>query len=91
MKLPGQSAADHVLQADAAQMVLMLESASAKTCKQSKIVNTELVDYSATHSPGKDSWTERWTVDRCGEIVYYSIGFIPSPSGGTDFTVAEMR
>jgi hypothetical protein len=85
MKLPGQSGANSILQRDASQMVMLLESVEDNTCKQSKIINTEIVDY--PKNPGKDPWTERWTVDRCGKLVYYRVVFTPSPGGGTDFGV----
>ena len=59
--------------------------ASDNTCDHHKVINTEIVG-----SPGStavDSWTERWTVDRCGKLIYYRIGFVPDPKGGTDFHV----
>jgi hypothetical protein len=89
MKLPGQSGADYILQRDASQFVMLLESAADNTCKQSKIVNTEIIDY--PKNPGKDPWTERWTVDRCGNLVYYKVEFTPSPRRGTDFSVSVWK
>ena len=84
-KLPGTSGANYVLQQDALQFVMILEAAGDKTCKQSKVVNTEIAEQ--PNNPGKDPWTEKWTVDRCGKLVYYRVKFTPSPRGGTDFSV----
>jgi len=89
MKLPGQSGASYLLQRDASQFVMLLESSADNTCKQSKIVNTEIIDY--PKNPGKDPWTERWTVDRCGSLVYYKVKFTPSSGGGTDFSVSVWK
>lgn len=89
MKLPGQSGANYILQRDASQFVMLLESAADNTCKHSKIVNTEIIDY--PKNPGKDPWTERWTVDRCGNLVYYKVVFTPSPEGGTKFSVSLWK
>ena len=87
--LPGQSIANYVLQRDASQTVAILDSAADNTCKQRKIVNTETIDY--PKNPSKDSWTERWTVDRCGTLIYYKMGFTPSTRGGTDFSVSVWK
>lgn len=88
-KLPGTSGANYILQRDASQFVMILEAAGDNTCKQSKIVNTEITEQ--PNNPGKDPWTEKWTVDRCGKLVYYRIKFTPSPKGGTDFTVGRWN
>jgi len=88
-KLPGESGADKKLQKGASQIVMMLESFKDKPCKKSKIVNTEITEH--PKNPGKDPWTELWTVDRCGILVYYKVGFTPSPKGGTDFVVSPLE
>lgn len=87
MKLPGQSGASAVLQRDVLQMPMFWPDS---ICKQVKVVNTEIVDY--PKNPGKDPWTEKWTVDRCGEMVYYEVVFTPTPEiGGTDFRVSIWK
>ena len=88
-KLPGTSGAGYILQRDASQFVMILESAGDNTCKQSKIINTEITEH--PKNPGKDPWTEKWTVDRCGKQVYYRVQFTPSPRGGTDFSVGLWK
>ncbi len=88
-KLPGQSLADYILQRDAGRVVMILDGAIDDTCKQREIVNTEIIEY--PENPSKDPWTERWTVDRCGELVYYKVVFTPSSSGGTTFFVSVWK
>lgn len=39
---------------------------------------------------GDGSWTETWQVMVCDESRLYSISFVPSPLGGTDFTVTRI-
>jgi len=86
-KLPGQSIANSQLQRDTMQLVALKEVVADNTCKQRKVINTEIVDSPKTI--GKDPWTERWTVDRCGNMVQYKINFTPDQKGGTDFTVSN--
>lgn len=84
--LPGVSGADKRLQYDISQMIWLLEAVNNGECENPKIVYTEIVESPTT--PGRDKWSEKWTVDRCGERVYYSIGLTPTPEqGGTDFSV----
>ncbi len=90
-KLPGQSGASSTLQNDALQYVMILDMAADNSvCRQRKVVNTEIVDY--PKNPGKDLWTEKWTVDRCGKTAYYKIAFTPTPQiGGTDIRVSVWK
>jgi hypothetical protein len=37
-----------------------------------------------------DSWTETWQVMVCSESRLYSILFVPSPLGGTDFSASRI-
>ena len=84
-KLPGQSLASIQLQMDTHNLIRLREVISDNTCNQRKVINTEVVE--SPRSVGVDPWTERWTVDRCGKLIYYRIGFTPNPKGGTDFNV----
>lgn len=90
-KLPGQSGANYILQQDALAFVMMLDQAADNNvCTQRRVINTEIIDFPI--NPGKDPWTEKWTVDRCGEEAYYKIGFTPTPKiGGTDFSVSAWK
>ena len=86
--VPGDTRASPPLQRDTLQMILILDGASDGSCDQRKIVNTEVVkmatvnDYTAA---------ERWTLDRCGKLVRYSVTFSPGPGGATDFSVRLER
>ena len=80
-KMPGTTIASSDAQTDVALSVMGFESAVDSTCKQSRIVNTEVTEHPKDRD--KDPWTEKWTVDRCGEMVPYKVAFRPSPSGGT--------
>jgi len=97
-RLPGVSGADSQLQRGAANMIWILEGISiarqgndVQTCvlEERRIINTEVLKL--PKRPGKSPWVEKWTVDRCGELVYYSIKFTPTPkTGGTEFNVSLM-
>lgn len=86
-KLAGTSGADQRLQSDALQYITMLESLDP--CGRSRVVNTEIAE--PPNVPGGDPWTEKWTVDRCGESVYYRVRFTPSPRGGTEVSVRQWK
>lgn len=80
-KVPGKSIASSNAQMHMSLSVMNWESLEDNTCKQSKIIDTEVVEYPKDQN--RDSWNEKWTVDRCGKLVYYKILITPSPSGGT--------
>lgn len=84
--VPGETRASPMLKADVSSMIMMIEQASDKGCKQHAIVDTKLISR-------KEDGTgaERWTVDRCGKLVNYLVTFSPSPRGGTDFGVSQER
>lgn len=98
-RLPGVSAADNQLQRNAAEMLWMLEGLEsvrnpdlAAGCEltERRIINTEVTKL--PKKPGRSPWKEKWTVDRCGDVVYYSIKFTPTPKqGGTDFEVSLIE
>lgn len=80
-KVPGKSIANSNAQMHMSLSVMNWESLEDNTCKQSKIIDTEVVQYPKDENT--DSWTEKWTVDRCGRLVYYKLLITPSPDGGT--------
>ncbi len=84
-KFPGQSLASTQLQMDAMNLVLLREAVSDNTCDKHKVINTEIIASPGT--TGVSPWTERWTVDRCGKLIYYRINFVPNAQGGTGFDV----
>jgi hypothetical protein len=97
-RLPGVSGADNELQRGAANIIWMLEGieiarqgTEVAACElgERRIVDTEVLKL--PKRPGKSPWVEKWTVDRCGELVYYSIEFTPTPKkGGADIEVTPM-
>ncbi|HEY7972267.1 MAG TPA: hypothetical protein VID96_05030, partial [Xanthobacteraceae bacterium] len=87
--LPGESAADPLLQRDAMQGALAaLIPATPKDCK-----HTVATDTSVTGSPpnGRDPWVERWTFDLCGKKAALDVTFTPSPNGGTDWSTTLAK
>lgn len=88
-RLPGVSGADDALQRGAARMIWFLEALDDRECEDRRIVDTAILKL--PRKPGRSPWTEKWTVDRCGELVFYKIRFTPTPDiGGTDFKVSRM-
>lgn len=88
-RLPGVSGADNELQRGAARMIWFLEALDDRECEDRRIVDTAILKL--PRKPGRSPWTEKWTVDRCGELVFYKIRFTPTPDiGGTDFKVSRM-
>ena len=91
MKLPGQSGADYALQRDALGTLMFSDQiADDSHCGHRNVVNTEITD--PPRNPGKDPWVEKWTLDRCGKLIYYKVTFTPTPvRGGTDYSVSTWE
>ena len=96
--LPGQSLiSDSAIKKDVCREVLAAEKALAGTCKKSRITHTTVTKPPKT--PGQDKrtglagaqWTERWTIDRCGKKVFYTINFDNRGSAGTTFKIEAPR
>lgn len=79
----GESGATPPLQQAVMSTIVMLDSAKDRDCASHKIIDTELIE----RSRRPRQYVERWTVDRCGQPVRYRVTFMPSPRGGTDFSV----
>jgi len=88
-KVPGTSIVDSVLQRDIAQQVAMLEMMFGADCKDARIINAEVTEPPAVVNV--DKWVERWTVDRCGKLVYYRVVLTPGKRGGTDYKVSLLE
>ena len=69
--------ADDLLKSDVLKLIAESNGCSDVTLLNGRIFLT----------PGDGSWTEMWQVNVCGESQLFSIGFTPSPLGGTDFSV----
>ena len=82
----GTTATDQRLQYDITQTLWLLESIDDVDCEGWQIVHTEIID--PPKIAGQSPWTEKWSIDRCGEKVAYTIDLEPTPGqGGTDFSV----
>lgn len=94
--------ADVVLQRDVWFQLMSLEGmrearGAARPCGQVRLAGTEVLDQDGSAERSEDipaglpggpgTWRERWTLDRCGEVVSYVVTFAPDPTGGTNFSV----
>lgn len=61
---------------------------SQNSCSDITLVNGRM--FLSPEQSGDGSWIEMWQVMVCGESRLYSISFIPSPLGGTDFSVNRL-
>jgi hypothetical protein len=69
--VPGETLAPYGVKRDVSNRLLAEVARSKPSCRQPKIVETEVMEL---HGDGKVA-VERWTVDRCGERVHYRISF----------------
>jgi hypothetical protein len=88
---PGDSIADHALQADVVvTMKAMLadkykRTKSAKdvddsvSCDLTHLIDTELLSKNLPDPPS--NWRERWYFDQCGSVTATNIGFETTPMG----------
>lgn len=80
--IKGDANCDAVLCEDVWNMILLYEDVYAADCTDTTLlVDTYLLTNNGT------TWTEQWYVDRCGENVSYTVSYVSSPAGGTDFSV----
>ena len=92
--LPGQTlVSDATLQKDVTSDLFIAEKALAGSCKKSRIVDTKITRPPKTLGQEKGTglavaqWTERWTIDRCGRKIFYTIHFDSRGSAGTMFKI----
>ncbi len=96
--LPGQTLiSDSTVQKDVTSDLFVAEKALAGNCKKSRIVDTKITHPPKTLGQEKGTglavaqWTERWTLDRCGKRVSYTIHFDMRGSAGTMFKIEAPR
>ncbi len=96
--LPGQTLiSDGIVQKDVSSDLFVAEKALAGNCKKSRIVDTKITEPPKTLGTEKGTglavaqWTERWTIDRCGKRVFYTIHFDMRGSAGTMFKIEAPR
>ncbi|MDX6484232.1 MAG: hypothetical protein QOE95_2003 [Gaiellaceae bacterium] len=94
--LPGQtliSGSDATLQRDVLADLFTAEKALSGGCKKSRVVDTRITQPPKTIGQERGTglavaqWTERWTIDRCGKNVFYTIHFDSRGSAGTMFKI----
>ena len=86
--------ADPVLRRDVLMTVLLADMISTGVepdpCPNRTIARIEVLEIRPRGPDlGRASWTERWTVDRCGMLVPYTIDFTPTDDGGNDYAIRE--
>ena len=94
-KLPGQSLITNatVIQ-DVYFHLNVTEKAFGKGCKW-RVIDTKITKPPKTLGEEKGTglavmhWTERWTIDRCGKKVLYTIEFDMRGSAGTMFAIKD--
>lgn len=96
--LPGQTlVSDATLQKDVTSDLFTAEKALAGGCKKSRVVDTRITQPPKTLRQergtglGVAQWTERWTIDRCGKKILYTIHFDMRGSAGTMFKIEAPR
>jgi hypothetical protein len=96
--LPGHSLiSDATVQKDVTSDLFVAEKALAGNCTKSRIVNTKITKPPKTLGQERGTglavaqWTERWTVERCGKNVFYTIHFDMRGSAGTMFKIEAPR
>jgi hypothetical protein len=98
--LPGHTltnGGDSTVQKDVLSDLLVAEKALAGACKKSQVVDTKIIKAPGTLGKEKGTglawmqWTERWTIDRCGKKVFYTIYFDMRGSAGTMFKIEAPR
>jgi hypothetical protein len=92
-KLPKTLVTDQVRQ-DVYFHLDVTEKAFGKGCKW-RVIDTKITKVPKTLGEEKGTglalmqWTERWTIDRCGKKVLYSIDFDMRGSAGTIFKIRD--
>ncbi|MFI4987563.1 MAG: tetratricopeptide repeat protein [Alphaproteobacteria bacterium] len=71
------------LQLAVTRVMVVADYGVAKACNQRKILSTAVL----AQQPDGTSWTERWTLDRCGKPVSYRVSYSPGQAGATQFAV----
>jgi hypothetical protein len=79
--------ADEELKSDVLK-ALTDHEASLNGCSEVTLINGHM--FLRPEQTGDGSWTENWQVMVCSESHLYSILFVPSPLGGTDFSASRI-
>ncbi len=82
-----QSLAGPALQKETLNMILFTDDAlsNGARCAVRRIIKKEVVLAPGQGAPG--SWTERWTLERCGTTLRYRVDYTSGKKGKAYFTV----
>ena len=75
--LPGKTTASPMLERDTLSMLMALDRAEDKDCKEREVVNREVV------SADSEGAVEHWILNRCGTLFRYRITYTADLRGGT--------
>lgn len=78
--IPGETIGSLLLQKDTQKQLISSDRIADPECQQRKIIDTEVVNSPKDKS---GSWTEKWHIDRCAEIVTYDVTYKSDGKGGT--------
>jgi hypothetical protein len=79
--------ADAVLKQDVLNVIANYESAQ-NGCNEVTLLMGQ--DAPGSGQSGDGSWSELWQILACDASHLYEITFVPSPQGGTDFSVSPI-
>lgn len=85
-KVPGNTAADEVLQNDIAKMIDNIQQSLAPECKYA-IIDTRRIEVT-NDSNGRLTVSEEWVVLSCAKEIIYPVLLQEDPEGGVNFTVS---
>ena len=75
--VPGETTAPRALRRDVSEHLLTLARQTEPSCRQQKILTTEMLE---VRSDGQSS-EELWTVEHCGRRLNYVVSFPPQRAG----------
>ncbi len=70
----------------AVRRILEVDLSKSPECTETRKITIKAIAYD---EPGV--LTERWSVERCGSVVFYSVKYVPMPQCRTEVSVAAER
>jgi hypothetical protein len=89
---PNQSLASPALQKETLNIILFTDDAlsNGMKCNDRRIVKKEVLGQTPAQGT-PNSWTERWTLDRCGTMVRYRVDYTSGKKGKAYFIVKKEK
>jgi hypothetical protein len=76
--VPGGTSADAAVQRDILENISLHEQLLVNSsCRRFTVADTRIVDA----RPDRTLTTERWIIDRCGQLAAYRVNLTPGPEG----------